>query len=279
MSALVGAPQGDDARLLKVAIHGASGKMGQAIVRLAANERAQVVGAIVSRGSSRIGRDVGELAGTGTVGVAMSDDTSAGLLGADVVIDFSRPEALPRLLHLAMRAKVAVVSGTTRLDGTCERLLDETAQHVPVLWSPNTSIGIHVLAEIAASAARRLGPGYDVEIVEVHHRAKVDAPSGTAVRLADAIRGAREPAGTLADVHGREGNVGPRKPNELGIFAVRGGDVIGDHTVHLLGPGERLELTHRATSRDLFARGALRAAWHLHGKPPGRYTMADVIGG
>ncbi|XXT86285.1 4-hydroxy-tetrahydrodipicolinate reductase [Sorangium sp. So ce281] len=279
MSALLGAPQGDDARLLKVAIHGASGKMGQAIVRLAANERAQVVGAIVSRGSSRIGRDVGELAGTGTLGVAMSDDTSAGLLGADVVIDFSRPEALPRLLHLAMRAKVAVVSGTTRLDGTCERLLDETAQHVPVLWSPNTSIGIHVLAEIAASAARRLGPGYDVEIVEVHHRAKVDAPSGTAVRLADAVRAAREPSATLADVHGREGNVGPRKANELGIFAVRGGDVIGDHTVHLLGPGERLELTHRATSRDLFARGALRAAWHLHGKPPGRYTMADVIGG
>ncbi|XXT07996.1 4-hydroxy-tetrahydrodipicolinate reductase [Sorangium sp. So ce367] len=279
MSALLGAAQGDDARLLKVAIHGASGKMGQAIVRLAANERAQVVGAIVSRGSSRIGRDVGELAGTGTIGVAMSDDTSAGLLGADVVIDFSRPEALPRLLHLAMRAKVAVVSGTTRLDGTCERLLDETAQHVPVLWSPNTSIGIHVLAEIAASAARRLGPGYDVEIVEVHHRAKVDAPSGTAVRLADAVRAAREPAATLDDVHGREGNVGPRKANELGIFAVRGGDVIGDHTVHLLGPGERLELTHRATSRDLFARGALRAAWHLHGKPPGRYTMADVIGG
>lgn len=279
MSALMGAAQGDDARLLKVAIHGASGKMGQAIVRLAANERAQVVGAIVSRGSSRIGRDVGELAGTGNIGVAMSDDTSAGLLGADVVIDFSRPEALPRLLHLAMRAKVAVVSGTTRLDGTCERLLDETAQHVPVLWSPNTSIGIHVLAEIAASAARRLGPGYDVEIVEVHHRAKVDAPSGTAVRLADAVRAAREPTATLTDVHGREGNVGPRKADELGIFAVRGGDVIGDHTVHLLGPGERIELTHRATSRDLFARGALRAAWHLHGKPPGRYTMADVIGG
>ncbi|WP_437738915.1 4-hydroxy-tetrahydrodipicolinate reductase [Sorangium sp. So ce1335] len=266
--------------MLKVAVHGASGKMGQAIVRLAANERAQIVGAIVSRGSPRIGRDVGELSGTGNLGVALSDDTSAGLLGADVVIDFSRPEALPRLLHLAMRSKVAVVSGTTRLDATCERLLDEAAQHVPVLWSPNTSIGIHVLAEIAASAARRLGPGYDIEIVEVHHRAKVDAPSGTAVRLADAVRAARgEAEAALSDVHGREGNVGPRKGDELGIFAVRGGDVIGDHTIHLLGPGERLELTHRATSRDLFARGALRAAWYLHGKPPGRYTMADVIGG
>ncbi|WP_436606504.1 4-hydroxy-tetrahydrodipicolinate reductase [Sorangium sp. So ce1036] len=273
--------------MLKVAVHGASGRMGQAIVRLAAGERAQIVGAIVSRGSSRIGRDVGELAGTGNLGVAMSDDTSAGLLGADVVIDFSRPEALPRLLHLAVRAKVAVVSGTTRLDATCERLLDEAARHVPVLWSPNTSIGIHVLAELAASAARRLGPGFDVEIVEVHHRAKVDAPSGTAVRLADAVRAARgdagggEPAGAaaLSDVYGREGNVGPRKPSELGVFAVRGGDVIGDHTVHLLGPGERIELTHRATSRDLFARGALRASWYLHGKPPGRYTMADVIEG
>ncbi|XXS70606.1 4-hydroxy-tetrahydrodipicolinate reductase [Sorangium sp. So ce131] len=284
VGALVETAAAEGERLLRVAVHGASGKMGQAIVRLAAHERAQIVGAIVSRGSSRIGRDVGELAGTGNVGVAMSDDISAGLLGADVVIDFSRPEALPRLLHLAARAKVAVVSGTTRLDTTCERLLEETAQHVPVLWSPNTSIGIHVLAELAASAARRLGPGYDIEIVEVHHRAKVDAPSGTAVRLADAVRAARagadEPAAkALADVHGREGNVGPRRADELGVFAVRGGDVIGDHTVHLLGPGERLELTHRATSRDLFARGALRAAWHLHGKPPGRYSMADVIEG
>ncbi|AUX26669.1 dihydrodipicolinate reductase [Sorangium cellulosum] len=287
MGTLLEAAAAEEVRSLKVAVHGASGRMGQAIVRLAAGERAQIVGAIVSRGSSRIGRDVGELAGTGNLGVAMSDDTSAGLLGADVVIDFSRPEALPRLLHLAVRAKVAVVSGTTRLDATCERLLDEAARHVPVLWSPNTSIGIHVLAELAASAARRLGPGFDVEIVEVHHRAKVDAPSGTAVRLADAVRAARgdagggEPTGAaaLSDVYGREGNVGPRKPSELGVFAVRGGDVIGDHTVHLLGPGERIELTHRATSRDLFARGALRAAWHLHGKPPGRYTMADVIEG
>lgn len=278
---------------LKIAVHGAGGRMGQAVVRLAAlaaGERIQVVGAIVSRGSSRIGRDVGELAGAGTLGVAVSDDLGAGLLGADVVIDFSRPEALPRLLHLAVRAKVAVVSGTTRLDAASERLLDETAQHVPVLWSPNTSIGIHVLAEIAAAAARRLGPDFDVEIVEIHHRAKVDAPSGTAVRLADAVRDARAAAADgarpgeqaparLVDVHGREGNAGPRPANELGVFAVRGGDVIGDHTVHLLGPGERIELTHRATSRDLFARGALRAAQFLHGKPAGRYTMADVIGG
>jgi len=173
-----------------------------------------------------------------------------------------------------MRARIAVVSGTTRLDATCERLLEETARVVPVLWAPNTSVGVQVLAELAAEAVRRLGPSFDVEIVETHHRGKIDAPSGTATRLADAVRAARA---DLLDVHGREGNVGPREADELGVFAVRGGDVIGDHTVHLLGPGERIELTHRATSRDLFARGALQAARFLKGKPPGRYTMSDVV--
>jgi 4-hydroxy-tetrahydrodipicolinate reductase len=135
-------------------------------------------------------------------------------------------------------------------------------------------VGVHILAEIAAYAARLLGPGFDVEIVETHHRAKVDAPSGTATRLAAAVREVRS---DLEPVYGREGNVGPRRNEEIGVFAVRGGDVIGDHTVHMLGQGERIELTHRATSRDLFARGALRAARALCGKPPGRYTMADVL--
>jgi 4-hydroxy-tetrahydrodipicolinate reductase len=206
----------------------------------------------------------------------MSADTASGLLGADVVIDFSTAAALPNHLQLAMRARAPIVSGTTRLDATCERLLDEAARVVPVLWSPNTSVGVHILAEIAAYAVRHLGLGFDVEIVETHHRAKVDAPSGTAARLADRIREVRS---DLSEVHGREGNAGPRRAEEIGVFAVRGGDVIGDHTIHLLGPGERLELTHRATSRDLFARGALRAARFVHKKPPGRYTMADVLGG
>jgi 4-hydroxy-tetrahydrodipicolinate reductase len=248
--------------------------MGQCVARAAAAEGIQVVGAIVSRGSPLLGRDVGEAAGAGNLGVAMSDDAAAGLLGADVVVDFSRAEALPRLLQLAAREKVAVVSGTTRLDATCERLLDEAAREIAVLWSPNTSLGILVLAEIAAQAVRLLGPEFDVEIVEAHHRGKVDAPSGTATRLAEAIGTARD---GLQAVHGREGNVGPRRSREIGILAVRGGDVIGDHTVHLLGPGERLELTHRATGRELFARGALRAARFLRGKPPGRYAMADVV--
>lgn len=261
---------------MKIAVHGASGRMGLCVLRLAASEGATVVGAMVSPRSPHDGRDAGEIAGVGAIGVAMSPDIAAGLLGADVVIDFSTAAALPSLLQQAIRAEVAVVSGTTRLDATCERLLEEAARRVPVLWSPNTSLGVLVLAEIAAYAAKHLGPGFDVEIVETHHRAKVDAPSGTAVRLASAIREAR---GELRDVHGREGNAGPRREDEIGVFAVRGGDVIGDHTIHLLGPGERLELTHRATSRDLFARGALRAAHFLKGKPPGRYSMADILRG
>ncbi|AKT36216.1 4-hydroxy-tetrahydrodipicolinate reductase [Chondromyces crocatus] len=264
----------EEATPLKIAVHGAGGRMGQSVLRLAVAAGIQVVGAIVSRGSAHHGRDAGEVAAAGHLGVEMSDDLSAGLLGADVVVDFSRADAVPRLLQLAARANVAVVSGTTGLDEATDRLLDEAARHVPILWAPNTSLGVHVLSQLAADAARLLGPDFDVEIVETHHRAKVDAPSGTAVRLAQAVRVARE---GLRPVHGRQGLVGPRDPEEMGILAIRGGDVIGDHTVHLLGPGERLELTHRATNRDLFARGALRAAGALRGRSPGRYTMSDVI--
>jgi 4-hydroxy-tetrahydrodipicolinate reductase len=261
---------------MKIAIHGVSGRMGKCVTRLAAAEGATIVGAIASPGSSSLGHDAGELAGVGHLGVAVSADAAAGLLGADVVIDFSRAEAVPHLLNLAMRARVAVVSGTTRLDATGERLLDEAGRVVPVVWAPNTSVGVQVLAEIVTLAVQKLGVGFDVEIVETHHRAKIDAPSGTAERLRRAVEDAR---GALSGVHGREGNVGPRRPEEIGVLALRGGDVIGDHTVHLLGPGERIELTHRATSRDLVARGALRAARFVAGRPAGRYTMADVLRG
>jgi 4-hydroxy-tetrahydrodipicolinate reductase len=260
---------------VRIAVHGASGRMGQSVIRLAASEGASLVGAVVSPGSRALGRDAGEVAGAGVAGVEVTADTASGLLGADVVIDFSTAAALPRLLQLAARGKVAVVSGTTRLDAAGERLLDEAAKVVPVLWAPNTSVGVQVLAELVTLAARQLGLGFDVEIVEAHHRAKVDAPSGTAERLRQAVTEARP---ELHAVHGREGNVGPRASGEIAVLALRGGDVIGDHTVHFFGQGERLELTHRATSRDLFARGALRAARFVRGLPAGRYTMADVIG-
>jgi 4-hydroxy-tetrahydrodipicolinate reductase len=259
---------------MRLAIHGVTGRMGQAVTRIAASEGVSIVGAIASSGSAGLGRDAGEIAGAGAVGTLVTADAGSGLLGADVVIDFSQPAALPQLLKLAMHKKIAVVSGTTRLDATGERLLDEAAKIVPVLWAANTSLGVQVLAELVTLAVQKLGLGFDVEIVETHHRAKIDAPSGTAERLRLAVEEAR---GELLGVPGREGNVGPRKADEIGMLAVRGGDVIGDHTIHLLGPGERLELTHRATNRDLFARGALRAARFLHGKPAGRYTMADIL--
>lgn len=261
---------------MRLAIHGVTGRMGQAVTRIAASEGVTLVGAIASPGSAGLGRDAGEIAGAGPIGVLVSADAASGLLGADVVIDFSQPAALPHLLKLAMHAKIAVVSGTTRLDATGERLLGEAARVIPVLWAANTSAGVQVLAELVTLAVQKLGLGFDVEIVETHHRAKIDAPSGTALRLRAAVEEAR---GELTAIGGREGNVGPRKADEISMLAVRGGDVIGDHTLHLLGQGERLELTHRATSRDLFARGALRAARFLHGKPAGRYTMADVLHG
>ncbi len=257
---------------LRVAVCGATGRMGRAVTRLCQEASdLELCGACAGSGDPGLGEDAGLLAGAGSAGVAITDDMAAALLGAHVVIDFSLPAALDQLARLAARQGVALVSGTTGLQDTS--VLDEVAAKIPLVWSPNMSLGIQVLSQIAAEAARRLGPGFDIEITEVHHRAKVDAPSGTGVRLADALREVR----ALRPVSGRQGIVGARKSDEVGILAVRGGDVIGDHTVHLLGPGERLELTHRATNRDLFAQGALRAARWVVGQRPGRYSLADVL--
>ncbi len=258
--------------MLKVAVCGASGRMGRAVTRLCQEAGdIEIVGGCTGPGDPAIGEDMGTLAGAKGAGVAVTDDMAAALLGAQVVIDFSLPAALGDLARLAARQGVALVSGTTGIKDT--RPLDDAATKVPVLWAPNMSLGIQVLSELVAEAARRLGPGFDVEITEVHHRQKVDAPSGTALRLAEAAKSVRE----LETVTGREGIVGARRPGELGVFGIRGGDVIGDHSVHLLGLGERLELTHRATSRDLFAHGAIRAARWIAGQRPGRYSLADVL--
>jgi 4-hydroxy-tetrahydrodipicolinate reductase len=261
---------------MKIAICGATGRMGLAVARIAHAEGIVIVGAIASAGSRGLGRDVGELAGAGTIGVVVDAHAAAGLAGAQAVIDFSTPSAVPAMAHAAARQGAAIVCGTTRLDDAAVRALDAAAKAVPVLWAPNTSVGVHVLRELCAAAARALGPGFDVEVVEAHHRAKVDAPSGTAVALVSAVKAARP---DLVEVRGRDGDVGPRKGDEIGVHAVRGGDVIGEHTVMFLGQGERIEITHRATNRDLFARGALRAAQFLVGKGAGRYSMADVLGG
>ena len=260
---------------MRIALHGATGRMGQAIVRLVHEKREdQIVGAIAAPDALEQGRDVGEVAGIGHIGVAVTHDHAVGLLGADVVIDFSHVAAVQSLVRAVKRARVAMVSGTTGLAATDRAALDDVAQTVAVLWAANMSPGVEAVAQMARLAAAVLGPDYDIEIVETHHRQKVDAPSGTALRLAEAVREARP---DLALCHGREGRPGPRGQNELAVMALRGGDVIGDHTVHLLGLGERIEITHRATQRDVFARGALRAARWLIGKKPGRYALRDLL--
>lgn len=262
---------------MRLAIFGATGRMGLTIVRLAqADPATQIVGAVCDSSDPGLGRDVGELAGIGAVGVVTTADVGSGLLGADVVIDFSTASAVPMLFAAAARQRVCVVSGTTGLDDAGRRGLDKAAEAAAVLWAANMSLGVQVLAELIQQAVQRLGSAFDVEIVEIHHKKKIDSPSGTAKRLADAARAARP---ELRDLHGRSGDVGARRGDEMAVLGVRGGDVVGDHTVYLLGAGERLELTHRASSRDLFAQGALRAAHFLVGKAPGRYTIADVLSG
>lgn len=261
---------------MKLALHGATGRMGLAIVRLAqAAGDVQIVGAASAPEDPMQGRDLGELAGVGNVGVSVTGDVASALLGAQVVIDFSVASAVKPLLLLAARSGVAVVSGTTNLDDSVKATLDRAADTVPVLWSANMSLGVQVLADLVEQAVRRLGPGFDAEIVEIHHRKKVDSPSGTARRLAEAVRAGRP---HMVELHTRAGDVGARTDEEVAVLGVRGGDVVGDHTVYLLGPGERIELTHRASSRDVFAHGALRAARFVVGKKPGRYTIKDVLG-
>ncbi len=257
--------------MTRLAVVGASGRMGRAVVRLASEAGMELVCAIAT---ADVGRDAGELAGIGPIGTAVVDAFAAiEHARADVAIDFSTPAATLALAPIAAAAGTAVVSGTTGLGDDARAALDRAASRIPVLWEPNMSLGVHVLSSLVARAATEL-PDWDVEIVETHHRAKVDAPSGTALRLAEAVQRGRE--GTRL-VHGRHGRPGARSTSEIGMHALRGGDVVGDHVVHLMGGGERIELTHRATSRDVFAHGALRAAAWITGKTPGTYTLADVI--
>lgn len=259
---------------MRLAVVGASGRMGRAVVRLASAEGISIVCAI---GTTDVGRDVGDLAGIGPIGACVVDGIGAiEHAAADAVIDFSAPGATAALAPLAASRGTAIVTGTTGLDDDARAALARAAGRVPVLAEPNMSVGVHVLARIVEQAALALSD-FDVEIVETHHRAKIDAPSGTALRLAEVVLGAK--AGASRQVHGRHGKPGARRVEEIGMHAVRGGDVIGDHVVHLLGGGERLELTHRATSRDVFAHGALRVARWIAGKPAGTYTLRDVLGG
>jgi 4-hydroxy-tetrahydrodipicolinate reductase len=263
--------------MTKVVVTGAAGRMGTQIVRLVkATEGFALHGAVERPGGG--GRDAGALAGIGASGVTVGEDLGAAAAGADVVVDFTSAEASAGHAEICAEHGVALVIGSTGFTAEGKARVAAAARRIPVVLSPNMSVGVNVLFELVRQAARTLGDAYDVEIVEIHHKKKRDAPSGTAVKLGEVAAAAlgRDPADALA--YTRHGILGERPPWQIGVQTLRGGDVVGEHTVYFCGEGERLELTHRATSREQFARGALRAAAWVPGRPPGVYDMADVLG-
>lgn len=266
---------------MRLVIVGAAGRMGLAIARgCEADPEVRVIGAVDHAGSTAIGRDLGVLAGIGALGVPVLDDLEAALSTAiepaDVVIDFSTPSATASHLATCASRGVAVLVGTTGLGAGVDSVAAAAAQRVPVLIAPNTSIGVTLLIELVRAAARALPAAYDIEIVESHHRAKRDAPSGTALALGRAAaegRGASLEALRLPEVRD-----GLRVEGGIGFAVLRGGDIVGEHELRFVGTGEAITLGHRATDRAIFARGALQAARWLVGRPAGRYEMLDVIG-
>ena len=241
---------------LKVLINGARGRMGQMLIACARNEAGLEISAQV---------DVG-------------DDFAAALAQCDAVIDFSHHSTVEPVLARCVEAKKTLVIGTTGHTDAQVAAIRHSAAHIPLVFAPNYSIGVNTLFWLTRKAAEILGPGFDLEVVEMHHRLKKDAPSGTAKKLAEILAEVRELQYNDDVRHGRHGIVGERTDTEIGMHAIRGGDVVGDHTVIYAAQGERVELTHKASSRETFAHGALRAAVWAHGKPAGLYDMQDVLG-
>lgn len=260
---------------IELAITGAAGRMGTRLIALATQDaELKVVGAIERPDHPKLGRDAGEIAGVGPIGTALTTDlpTSPG-----IIIDFSSPASTRHWLRICRERKIAMLIGTTGLQWGDQAAIDQAAGEIPILQATNTSLGVAVLNKIAAEVAKQLGDDYDIEIVEAHHRFKKDAPSGTASTLAESILAA---TGKSRDalVYDRHGDDAARQRGQVGMHSLRIGDEVGRHTAYFAGLGERLELTHVATNRDTFVRGALRAGKWLAGKPAGRYTIADVLG-
>jgi 4-hydroxy-tetrahydrodipicolinate reductase len=263
---------------LRIAITGASGRMGRMLIEavLAADDL-ELTAALVREGSPALGEDAGAFLGR-TTGVAITSDVKAGLSKADVLIDFTRPEGT--MAHLALCADLGVrtVIGTTGFSPDEKARIGEFAQRAAVMMAPNMSIGVNVVLKLLAQASKALAQGYDIEIVEAHHRHKVDAPSGTALKMGEVVAQALGRDLKACAVYGREGVTGERDPSTIGFATVRGGDVIGDHTVMYLGIGERIEISHKASSRATFAQGSVRAARFLGSRATGLFDMNDVLG-
>jgi 4-hydroxy-tetrahydrodipicolinate reductase len=264
---------------IKVAIVGCAGRMGQMLLKLLINAPGVVVvGGTERRGSPAMGQDLGALAGVDPLGISVTEDPSLLFETADVVVDFTNPSATVMHAGLAAKSGCAHVIGTTGLDADQIAALGRAAQRAPIVLAANMSLGVNLLQQVVEEVARILDPEWDIEIVEMHHRHKVDAPSGTALALGDAAARGRNVALRRVARRSRDGQVGPRQRGEIGFAALRGGDVVGDHTVIFAADGERVEITHKASSREIFARGAVKAVLWAAGKKPGLYNMRDVLG-
>jgi 4-hydroxy-tetrahydrodipicolinate reductase len=265
--------------MISVAISGASGRMGRTLIEACHHAEGLKLGAAVDRpGGPALGRDAGELAGLGTLGVKVGDSLDAAHVGFDVLVDFTRPEATLAYLDICCRHGKKLVIGTTGFDETGKRKIAEAAKDIAIVFAPNMSVGVNLCFKLLDLAARVLKDDADIEVIEAHHRHKVDAPSGTAIRMGEVV--AQALGRNLKDcaVYGREGVTGERARSTIGFATVRGGDIVGDHTVLFAGQGERVEITHKASSRLTFAKGALRAARWLAEKRSGLYDMQDVLG-
>jgi 4-hydroxy-tetrahydrodipicolinate reductase len=251
---------------VRVAIAGAGGRMGRALLEAASATEGVKLGAALDVAPGAWGE------------VAIGTDVAAALGNADVLIDFTRPEGTLAHVRACRAAKRALVIGTTGFNAQQLQEIRDASRDIAIVMAPNMSIGVNVAAKLVAMASKALGPDYDIDVFEIHHKLKVDAPSGTALKLGEVAAAARGTTLERDGVFTRHGHTGERKPGTIGFCVARGGDVVGDHTVYFAGPGERLEITHRASSRATYAQGALRAAKFVAGKPPGLYDMDDVLG-
>ena len=262
---------------MKVCIAGCSGRMGKALIEaVSLNSEFQLSAALERTGSTLIGKDAGELVGN-KLGVTISDDIEKALSKSDVLIDFTRPEGTLKHIEFCRKLGRHLVIGTTGFDADGKRVIEEASKDISIVFAPNMSVGLNVTLKLLELAGKALKEGYDIEIIEAHHRHKVDAPSGTALKLGEVV--AKASGRSLDDaIYGREGVTGERDSKTIGFATVRGGDIVGDHTVLFAGLGERVEITHRATSRANFAIGALKAAKFLSDRKNGLYEMQDVLG-
>ena len=263
---------------IRYAIAGSSGRMGRTLIEAVQQDVGATLAAALEHSSSPfLGRDAGELVGA-PCGVTIGADLDAALALADCLIDFTRPEGTLAHLEACIRHRVGLVIGTTGLSPRGKRAIEEAAGEIPIVFAPNMAVGVNAVFRLLDVAARILNAGYDVEVIEAHHRHKVDAPSGTALRMGEVVAAALGRDLSECAIYGREGHTGERPATQIGFSTIRGGDIVGDHTVLFAGPGERIEITHKSASRMPYALGALRAGRFMRGRERGLFDMQDVLG-